>query len=359
MPVSNQTRMFSVAGLPATLLEGFSQNYATSIEAVPSLVETFAAALVVALQAIDMHGVYREYIARAGDTSFPKGRLLVGETIQRHAAKGISHKVTVSWFHRGADIGPNQLLKYAVWLLAQKLKTPIHQRSGVRKLISQLNDAYALFRGVSHWEDRRFLADPAVINPDRMPPLRAYYKPAMRLALAVIGGKAISFDLPGEEVNLPALLLNLEEVFEEYLRNVLRRELVGRRDIYVLNGNDGEPIGAKKLLFDTQPSDDATPDIVLRRVIGPRRLRNELLVEVKYKWPDRDDYNQVITYAASFRCSAVVLAHPWERDKPKGLRVIGSIDSLNVYGYAVDLSATDLIGQEEEFAASMSTLVPP
>jgi hypothetical protein len=60
------------------------------------------------------------------------------------------------------------------------------------------------------------------------------------------------------------MLLNLQEVFEAYLRNVLQEHARTHRDIAVFDGNKQAPGGAKKSVLNEEPSEDATPDIVMR-----------------------------------------------------------------------------------------------
>jgi 5-methylcytosine-specific restriction enzyme subunit McrC len=359
MPVASLTRMLSVSGVAPVTLDLIAQTYATADETFPSLLDLFAAALATALREVEAYGVYREYMSRRADTSIPKGRILFGETMRRHEVKGVRHRVVASWYERQSDNAPNQLLKYAVWYLAQQLLAERRSRKGVKQLCERLNEAHALFHGVSLWQDRRFLDSPLVKDPGRMPPLRAYYQRPMRIALAVVGAKGLSFDEPGSDVALSSLLLKLEDLFEAYLRNVLRGLLAGTGGLAVLDGNLGEPAGAKKLLFDAQPSPEAKPDIVLRRTGTNRPGENAILIEAKYKRyaeVDRDDLNQTITYAMSYRCPVAVVAHPWWEGCHQGLRELGRISSVAVYSYVVDLSAADLAQEEAAFADAMRSL---
>ncbi len=72
---------------------------------------------------------------------------------------------------------------------------------------------------------------------------------------------------------------------------------------------------------------------------------------------DRDAINQVITYAATYRCNRVILVHPRARDQREhGLKLQGRISDLFVYQYVFDLKSVDLRGEEKMFGKAMVDL---
>jgi hypothetical protein len=83
---------------------------------------------------------------------------------------------------------------------------------------------------------------------------------------------------------------------------------------------------------------------------------------VKYKpagdVPSRDDLNQTIAYAASYRCDRVIVAQPRSHDSGplSGLRILGTIGGLTVYQYVFDLAASDLPEEEIRFTNEVATL---
>ena len=115
---------------------------------------------------------------------------------------------------------------------------------------------------------------------------------------------------------------------------------------------DGKHDG-KKPLFDGRAQPTAEPDIVIR---APDRTTS-LLVEVKYKSsPNREDLNQAITYCASYRVNWIVLAHQAVRPAEVGLREIGSVGHIRVFGYGMLLDSADLEAEEAAFATAMFSL---
>jgi McrBC 5-methylcytosine restriction system component len=105
--------------------------------------------------------------------------------------------------------------------------------------------------------------------------------------------------------------LNMNVVFEAYLRTVLQSE--AREDRWGIQVLDGNREGGSKFLFSDSSSVVANPDIVM----APSNAANHpalLLIDAKYKPMsgalDREDLNQVISYGLSYNAPNVVLAHP-------------------------------------------------
>lgn len=119
------------------------------------------------------------------------------------------------------------------------------------------------------------------------------------------------------------------------------------------------PGGGRKLLFDHPPSNDATPDIVLQA--QQPHSDYPAILEVKYKpangSPARDDLNQAITYAVSYRSHEVVLVQP-RAPLPSvaGLHTLGTIADATVHQYVFDLNAADLESEEALFSNAIKDL---
>jgi len=147
----------------------------------------------------------------------------------------------------------------------------------------------------------------------------------------------------------------MDEVFERYVRNVLRDGFASiRPDLRVLDGNRE----GKKLLFDAAPSEPAKPDIVIRAPDSS----TPVVMDVKYRpasgKPDRADINQVITYAASYRASIAVVVQPRAENSPRNrLMQLGNIVNLGVFQYVMDLGA-DLDEEEAALIEAVAALVP-
>jgi 5-methylcytosine-specific restriction enzyme subunit McrC len=177
---------------------------------------------------------------------------------------------------------------------------------------------------------------------------REYYFRPLDIATLILSERSISFDHLGEDIELGTFLVNFETLFEDYLRNSLRQNCT--KDVLVLDGNGS----GKKSLFDDKDSPPAQPDIVMRKRGGEQSL----IVEVKYKEkPNRNDINQAITYANSYKTRKVVLLHQSSAIDQKGLRHLGTINTVGLFGYAFDLSSEDLESEEKRMASTFGKML--
>lgn len=346
VPLAKVSRLMRISGHVPPYL-GTDRTYALDPEWNESLVDLYAAWLVDKVETIASEGVLREYDRREETTSFPRGRILTARTLTGPMARGIRHQVVSSWYERSADNAPNRCLKYAIWFIAARLGATGTRTARRRELLGRLGTLFELFSGAKLDHSLAFAGDPVVTGARELPSLRDYYRPALGLALAIVRQHAVDLEGRHRPLEGPSVVLNMDEVFEAYLRNVLKREVDrGDSGLRVFDGNTT----GKKLLFDAEPSAFATPDIVCRDRDG----HCPLLVEVKNipvaNFSKRDAIEQAITYAASYRCDRVVLAHPCNQGQDPGLHLQGKIGNLELYRYVFKLDAEDLEAEEKDFA---------
>lgn len=356
VPIRNLAPILIRAGLaPDGLLEHF-RSYSSSSVDLPSLVEILADAFVAEFDVIRARGTYRKYVARDLDTSFPRGRILVGRSIQRHMSRGYQHRVSASWHDRTTNHAVHQCLKFACETLYWRLRSdPNGARQ--RKRLAGLSRCADDLRAVSADTSRSWLRDREVRDPSLLPASRSYYSrviPVARFVAISTGAELLGSD--GAEF-LPSLLVNMETTFEVYVRNILRSKLQ-RPECAVLDGRIQPPSGGRRRLFDEAESRySASPDIVIRR----RNGEIPLIADTKYKAPhaaaDRSDVNQVITYAVAYRTNAAVIISPALGAAQAGLRQFGSIGPQRFYEYKIDLAADDLDAEEDRVATAIRSLV--
>ena len=360
VPVHNLERILQVTNQVPVTLDLHLREYATHKDPSPSLIDILARSLINAIGEIELYGLHREYAQRRADTSFPRGRILMGATFERHMARGRSHAVTASWFEQSSDTAPNRCLKYAIWLLAQRY-VMITPRKGQRGIVIELNRLYNLFGKTRLDKSKRFLKDSLVSDPNRLPPLRSYYAQALYIATTIIENRGVDFDRKGGDVLLPSMIFDFDVVFENYLRAVLQEQFsVLAPYLRVLDGNLGGTSGGAKLLFDTSTlKEKANPDIVIRQDNADKEALYPIIIDAKYKPvenPDRSDINQAIGYGLSYGCHNVVLAHPRREGGAVGLRLIGTIKGFNFYQYIFDLANKNPQEEESKFAKEILSL---
>lgn len=346
-------RILRLSGHIPTEAARLERGYSLAQEPLPALLDVVARTFLRALRPIDRDGLYRRYELQQEDTAFPRGRFLLGPSIQRHKPQGRA-RATVAYYDHTADNGPNRALRFAL----RQLAALVNDRGPTRGwllLVSDLNRADHLFSTVTLDHSRSFLRDREYLEPHRLPSSRHYYVPALQLAKYITEGKGVDFDQPGDEVVLPSLLIDLQDAFEAYVRAVLRRTIESRtHGISVLDGNFQRPAGGAKSLFDTKPSVAAQPDIVVTRTGSAAAL---VLGEVKYinRNFSREEVNQAIAYGVSYGATCVLIK-PRSRAEPPGLTLHGIVSGISIYRYAFDLAA-DLELQERMLATAILSLM--
>lgn len=365
--VKNLTRLLSISGDMPRILDGFLRSYDASDIENPSLINGLSKALIISLENLLSKGLYKSYEEFRSNSSFPKGKLVLNKTIQKIASTGIQYQVFTSQYKQVVDNQINRFLKYTIWQLSLRYKKT-QKTSEESKITSALNRLYQSFSSVKLDRSQSFLADPIIQNPDKIPSIREYYVPALVLSRVIMMGRGIEIedmksldDRYKEEIKTSSYIWNLENSFENYLRITLQN-YVNSSTLKIVDGSSKSSLGAK-LLFDQVDqrhlgaNTTASPDIVIEasEVFPPRSL---VVIEVKYKSIDdiRDEINQILTYAISYRCPNVVLAHPKIGNRSSGLFQRGKIDNINLYHYVFDLSADDLTLEEEKFSTAMQEL---
>ena len=355
VPVRNLFRLVSMSGHQPALLSVL-RHYATSDEWDDSLLAIYARALADAVEDVASQGLLREYVQRQETSSHPRGRLLVGMTLGSQLARGKRHVVTSAWSERTVDNPSNRALKLAVWLLAHRFASLGVRSRRDRQLHSRLNVLYSVFDGVALDHQLSFSGDGYVQGSTPLPSVRNYYRAALDLAVMVIRQDGLRLEEGAKaSPRLPSLVIDMNRVVEGYLRTVLQMRRASLGGLDVLDGNgDGS-----KSLFDHPPSEPATPDVV---VWDRERRSYPLVIDVKNvpvsDASDRGAIEQVVTYAASYRCNDVVLVHPRSHGQVlHGVRTLGTLGRLRVHQYLFDLGAEDLEAEEGAFARALGGLI--
>src|SRR5205823_2762894 len=131
--------------------------------------------------------------------------------------------------------------------------------------------------------------------------------PAIRLAKAVLRRQGLELH-DADQLVLDSHVFRLDRIFEDYVRGFLRYQLSDLSPSY--NVLDGNKHPGRKRYFDELPSEDATPDVVIAGLGRERHV--PVVIEVKYidRPPKRDEENQAVAYAVSYRSPKVILVHP-------------------------------------------------
>ena len=341
MPITNMLAVLSAVSGDIVELKALEREYRTANAAPPHIFAAIVSAFLAILRCIEVEGLRKQYKEITEEGVFLKGQVRFGDSAQRFWSRGVRHAAVCRFFDLSSDVVENRLLRYACHTLLAH-----HRASGVLK---------ASAREAAHFEEAFAQSGVRLEYPDEryaaiahLHEARPSYRRAIRLAQLVISGRGVELPTPGSEVALPSFLVNMETLFEKYMRHVLSHRLDGAD---VLDGNKN---GAKSL-FDDKSSPSANPDVVIRKpschvVIG----------EVKYKTVEgRDDVNQVLAYSLSYRAPVIVLILPAESVTGRGLSEVGNVGNVRVCRYRFNLAAADLELEEREFGEIIAGLLPP
>ncbi len=365
VPLRNLSHLLSVSKVAPAALVNATRLYEAEGQLYPSLAVIYASALRRVIEVIVDRGLYKEYQRSEETTSFPCGRIAMGRTLQNTYARGNRRKVVVSYFRRSVNNPINQCLLYAVRRLSEYIDQISDEllRRNRRRARLDLNYAWNALQGVELDTMESFLDDGFVTGKLALPTLRSYYRPALDLALTIIGRQAVLVEQGGSHIELPSLVADMRVVFEAYVGQVLLN--IGSERGWtedVLDGNRLPPDGARGQIF--QPGEVsviASPDVVLRRRRAGR-VSNPAIVEVKYKpasqAPDRDDLNQAITYGAAYRSPIVIVVQPRVRDSSRtsGAHLLGTVAEMRAYQYVIDLDG-DMQLEEARLASELERLL--
>ncbi len=182
---------------------------------------------------------------------------------------------------------------------------------------------------------------------EKIPSFRTAYQHAVPLAFELMRRSSVLHDSLLGASTMPSFLINLERVFEAYIRNSLLSQGCPVRD-----GN--EKRWQKPLLIgDTKYF--VKPDIVyLEKGSTP------IICDIKYKKkPKEEDRYQIISHALSYFADFAILVYP-SSDGASGLKYLGKTGNngceVKLYNYFFNLDG-DLEHEEAQIATALRNLL--
>jgi 5-methylcytosine-specific restriction enzyme subunit McrC len=336
-PRANLMRMLFVAGNDVQLLEYAEREYDFDDSAfhVPPLLRAIAGTFARAAADIETEGLLKRYIPITGSDT-PRGRINLERTIQDHWSRGHRHKLTSTAATLTADIPENQLLLTATLVFLRYINS-FESQLHISTVTSLAHFAELLERAIAPTTTRESRA--LRINVTGRTPA---YKRAIAIASAFLAGRGVIVPDAGTEITLSSILIDMESLFEQYVRTILRHSLMPR---VVLDGNRT----AAKPLFDDRPKPQAQPDIVVKSA-GAIALVGDVKYKPRYS---REDINQVVTYALSYRCRKAMIFLPSVDNTDPVCEVIGHISEITLYAARLKISSEAVDAMESSFAGTV------
>ncbi|PYF78935.1 5-methylcytosine-specific restriction enzyme subunit McrC [Marinomonas alcarazii] len=341
--IKNLTTMVSVAQGKFRSLSYFSRKY-NEKENTPEIVYEFLVESFIAeLQTLYDEGIYKEYLLRNDELSNIKGRLDTANSIRKLWGHGKFHKAYSSFFEHTSNTPLNQLIKFTIHYCLTNLPPDLLKQEHIYKPLIQFYDG---FKEVEFPIDSNFLEEVfSIIKNNKIPMLRSYYINICEVCRLIITGTGIDFDNHGTTLNLNSFVVDMENIFEQFLLNTTReyKTVIGE-DILILDGNDE----GKKQFLDPPGTATGTakPDIIIKD-----QYRTLLIADAKYKPSSKEsDRYQVISHALSFSCKTAALILPSKNGQTyiEKLGSIGSKNTIDVYEIFIDLSAENLQLEQEK-----------
>jgi len=345
--VADLLHIVDVAQEEVSFLEFFVRPYREEKGVEESLLSLMVRTLLKQLHQVENEGLYKTYV-RVQESGPFKPRVNFSRTIQREWCRGNFSRTSNDLFHFTRDHALNRLIKFTIWYCGHYLEL----RSGATEIRDELNFFYNLFETVPLDLSRSFLPEVhSTIQSSRIPVLRNYYLGIAKTCLLIIGDRSVSLETAGSDITLLSFILNLEDVFEKYVRKVLSIWAKNERpEVKVRDGNKGR----RNYLFHDSKVFDIYPDIFLTS--GTNRL---LVADVKYK-PKSDEHDryQVISHSASMGAKKAVIIVPAFQGGESGLIRRGQVHDMygvEVFEYHMKLDG-DLESEESKMGKAIVEL---
>jgi len=353
VPIANLERLLCLASgyTPATI--DYLRDYGEVEDAARPILDFLTDALVAAVDTLRIEGLHKEYrrVIRQGS---PSGRILPYQS----AKAGRRGQLTAvsSHFERTTDTAANRQINAALQLLHGTYAGSVSRKNNFKRL-NQLTTALAYFRQIP--SERRIIPDPIGAQLARLPDARPALSRCVALSSIIIRSAGLEIRNSTGPVIANGLLIQMEDVFEQYVREILRQGLSATGSYSVLDGNLNPPSGASGSLFHHVLSklgdSRSTPDTVICYENTPA-----IVIETKYKvckgLPAREDMNQALMYGFSHKASKVVLTFP-SYDDTQDIQAIGRVDNVTLYKSTIDLNNINPKHVEDKFSDQIKDLM--
>lgn len=343
MPIANVEHLLARSEQTPALTLPYLRSFSEAPVQVTPFAQLLAARYAALLHELRVEGVYKTYNTRQHVGPNPSGRIQPLATALR--SRFVRRAIAVyERFDRTADNAPNRLIVAAGRKL---LRSTLFAGGSETKLRNFIEQGLEFLEGINE------VSEPEVPHPDTLP----YERPSLSQLVAVSGvilrGQGIR--LRGEgSLRLPTFLIKMEDVFEAYVRIVLQ-ESQALAEFQIQDGNKGPPIGAARQLF-LDPgilgNRGVTPDIVVLKDSLP-----VCVVEVKYKpcerQPDRDNLNQLLTYALTYNVKNAMLLYPAMERQVTGVTRLGIVQGIECFKVILDLSSEQIENEEAKLCSAI------
>lgn len=336
-PIANLLYMIWRAGMRLNTISDFIRGYQEHPGRIDNPEELYVSTFLSALSDIQKVGPLKRYCRRTSDIQ-RRGRLLFAETISRFYSSGIRHRQSFEFFELTIDNRENQILKHITErLLSRFLSSESMQARAVAR---RLRLMLQLFSGVSSESVNNDLVAREAISLIRgLPGTHRFYEPALWLSYLMATKSGVRMERIGR-AKFESLIIDVSDVFEQYVRSILRGSDGMFNGCTVLDGNIHQvPLFLNSRQYPTQP------DYYFRR----QRI-NVGVADAKYK-PNvaTEDRYSLITYCEALGVKKCAFICPRFSDEQQSLLQGTTQGGIEVHVIRIDLNASDLASEEIKF----------
>lgn len=319
--LANLWRMLSLADEAFARILPVLRSYETADEFAPH--HLLARAYCHYLRQILRSGIVRGYYNEAYRGHF-RPKVEFGPTIARYLSRGNEVDVVSNVVSFSANLRVNRIIK-AGCLRFLPLIPRTDKWSGEKALLEEALDALESVVP-SPMEPHEIALSESV--PMRV---RDAYRGALTTYAVLLGFVKVGFAYRAAGSELPSFLFRLDDVFESFVRNILRAGLRGD-GISIVNGNDARH---QEPLFSDNRRFPVKPDIIFRK-----RKNICAVGEVKYKDKlEEQDRYQLISHTLALGAQIGIWVSPASSADEAGLDYVGSIGGARFHHYRLDLGS--------------------
>lgn len=280
-----------VSGFPFTQMGTAAQRQTDM-----PLLDVFIQYFLQQVAAVVKQGLLTAYVEHQDNLPFLRGRLAVAQHLRTNQRR--PDRLYCAYDELTADNKHNQVLRHVLSVVR-----PWIHSDRLQQLWLELWPVFAEF------DTKAFTADQVAVIPRQR--LARHYDSLLVWCEWLLRLQSPAL-LTGEQ-HAPALLFNMNTLFEAYVTAAVRHEFTAQNATVEAHGQE------LPLAFGNTKENAFTidPDVTVRSAVDGARL---LIVDAKWKMldPDKDhwgiavgDMYQMLAYAIAGKCRSIRLAYPW------------------------------------------------
>jgi 5-methylcytosine-specific restriction enzyme subunit McrC len=294
------------------------------------LLEAFIAAYFDAVSVLTRGGLLKQYLEHEDDLTVVRGRIAVARQLGVHSNR--PDLVACSFDELTIDNVWNRVLKKAIQCT----------RPWIRSV--ELNRQWVDLMGVMHDVDDSRLSGPDV---ERL----AFNRQAERYRVAIDWARWIlallAPALRAGHTDAPALLFNMNRLFESAVATVARRQVYGESGLTVEAQDTSQALVTMVSQDRVELGFQLRPDLVFRRedaVVAIADTKWKLIGwdSKRRLMPSEADMYQMHAYASAFQCRELALIYPWRSELAQAAVADFRLPAVNGHAPVVTVLCLDV-----------------